>query len=152
MSVTLKVTQRKYAVNSSRIINVATKAKAILGYSKFACGIMIVNDQAIRKLNHQYRNIDKPTDVLGFANLQTNVPGQLPIPESEEDFDLGDLFISAPYIYKHCLTHKLDVEKHFDVIIIHGIVHLVGYDHETDEEYQQMKSVEDKLLQEINLL
>jgi probable rRNA maturation factor len=59
--------------------------------------------------------------------------------------------MSAEYIHRHCLKEGIDVEKHFDVIIIHGITHLVGYDHETMDQYREMKLMEEQILKEISV-
>ncbi|HKR22715.1 MAG TPA: rRNA maturation RNase YbeY [Pyrinomonadaceae bacterium] len=80
--------------------------------------IAFVSDTNIRKLNQQFRNIDKPTDVLSF-------------PANEED-NLGDIAISVQTAAAQAKENGLTFEGETAQLILHGLLHLSGYDHETD--------------------
>lgn len=80
--------------------------------------IAFVSDTSIRKLNQQFRNIDKPTDVLSF-------------PADEED-NLGDIAISVPTAAAQAKENGLTFDEEIAQLILHGLLHLSGYDHETD--------------------
>ncbi|KAG0360980.1 hypothetical protein BGZ54_009285, partial [Gamsiella multidivaricata] len=62
-------------------------------------------------------------------------PGVLPTPRSEDDKNLGDLFISMRYVNKWCKEHKVDIHERLPVLYAHGICHLLGYDHQDDKDF-----------------
>ena len=81
--------------------------------------IAFVSDKSIRKLNQQFRNTDKPTDVLSF-------------PSGEQDTNLGDIAISVDTAAQQANENGLTFENEIAQLILHGLLHLSGYDHETD--------------------
>jgi probable rRNA maturation factor len=85
---------------------------------EFSC--LLTNDEEIRTLNKQFRKKDKTTDVLSFPAL----------PESG---DLGDIAISVDRAVAQAREHGHTVEQEIEILILHGLLHLLGYDHETDE-------------------
>ena len=85
---------------------------------EFSC--LLTNDEEIRTLNKQFRKKDKTTDVLSFPAL----------PESG---DLGDIAISVDRAAAQAKEHGHTVEQEIEILILHGLLHLLGYDHETDE-------------------
>ena len=102
--------------------------------------IAIVSEETIRHLNAQYRSQDKVTDVLSFplwdeASIQS-LPEQI----------LGEIMIcyNKALIQAQDLGHSIEYE--IAVLCIHGLCHLIGYDHQMDDEYQKMSQVEQELL------
>ena len=85
--------------------------------------VLLTNDGAIQSLNRQYRNIDTPTDVLAFAMREDG-------DESMNSHLLGDVIISVPTAQRqaHAHNHSLDVEV--ANLTVHGVLHLLGYDHQ----------------------
>ena len=85
--------------------------------------VLLTNDSAIQSLNRQYRNIDTPTDVLAFAMREDG-------DESMNSHLLGDVIISVPTAQRqaHAHNHSLDVEV--ANLTVHGVLHLLGYDHQ----------------------
>lgn len=97
-----------------------------LGKSKNTeIGLHLINNKAIQKLNKKYRQIDEPTDVLSF-----------PLDKSEEKtigpHQLGDIFISVPTAKRNAKVHNVSLKKEIIHLFIHGLLHLLGYDHESD--------------------
>lgn len=84
--------------------------------------LLITNDKSIQVLNRDYRNKDKPTDVLSFSQLEGNI-SIMPI-------TLGDLVISAETAAKQAKKYNHSLLKEMTRLIIHGTLHLLGYDHE----------------------
>jgi probable rRNA maturation factor len=104
--------------------------------------IRIVDAKESQALNHQYRYKNKPTNILSF-------PADLP-PEIEEDW-LGDLVICAPVLTQEAnLQHKA-LFDHWAHIVIHGILHLLGYDHINDDEAEVMETKEIALLASLHI-
>jgi probable rRNA maturation factor len=88
--------------------------------------ILFVGDQGIRDLNRQFRDIDRPTDVLSFPQLSDDDPGPVLV--------LGDVAISVETAHQQADDHGLSLEEELTLLLIHGILHLLGYDHEISEQ------------------
>lgn len=103
--------------------------------------VAIVSENTIKSLNYQYRNKDAVTDVLSF-NLMGNY--------STEDMTLGEILIcyNKALAQSQELGHSIAYE--IATLCVHGLFHLAGYDHQTDEDYQVMKTKETELLQIIS--
>jgi probable rRNA maturation factor len=118
-----------------------------IGRGEAALTITFVRDRAMRRLNRDYRGMDKPTDVLSFAYHEG---GETPTfwPTSlEESRHLGDVVISVETAERYARELNLSYEREIDHLVIHGALHLAGYDHETDN--GEMKTLERKLRKEL---
>ncbi|HKR15615.1 MAG TPA: rRNA maturation RNase YbeY [Pyrinomonadaceae bacterium] len=98
----------------------AEKAVAAIGNRGSSATIAFVSDKNIRKLNRQFRNIDKATDVLSFPA------------GNEDETNLGDIAISVETAAAQAKENSLTFENEIAQLILHGLLHLHGYDHETD--------------------
>ena len=110
--------QRAKKIDTEAWATFAEKALAAIGNGDSSATIAFVSDTSIRKLNHQFRNINKPTDVLSF-------------PADETD-NLGDIAISVQTAAAQAKENGLTFEHEIAQLILHGLLHLSGYDHETD--------------------
>lgn len=105
--------------------------------------IRLVDEAEGRELNHTYRQRDYATNVLSFP---ADVPvGLLDIPL------LGDLVICAPVVEREALEQNKPAHAHWAHMVIHGCLHLLGYDHIEDEEAEEMEALERELLAELGL-
>lgn len=95
--------------------------------------VRIVDKEESRSLNHQYRGFDKPTNVLSFP---------FDAPPGIELNLLGDLVICAPIVEKEALEQAKSQISHWAHLVIHGTLHLLGYDHLEDNEAEEMESLE----------
>ena len=102
--------------------------------------IRIVDEAESQTLNREYRGVDRPTNVLSF-------PSELPT-EVESDL-LGDLVISAPVVQKEADEQGKPLQAHWAHMVIHAVLHLIGFEHETDRQAHEMESLERSLLQEL---
>ena len=103
--------------------------------------IRIVDKDEIQQLNASYRNKDKPTNVLSF-------PAELP--EAVQIPLLGDIIICAPIVEEEAREQQKSTESHWAHMLIHGTLHLLGYDHIDDTEAEIMEGVEIKLMQSLD--
>lgn len=103
---------------------------------------MFTDDKFIRSLNNKYRGIDKPTDVLSFSLRE----GAIKSPEVESDKLLGDIIISVETAQRQADSLNHSMEKELTVLLIHGLLHLTGYDHEKDKDYKIMREKESEML------
>jgi probable rRNA maturation factor len=104
--------------------------------------IRIVGAAESRKLNRTYRGKDKPTNVLSFP------AGDVPAPEHGNGLrrELGDLAICAPVVAREAREQGKNPRAHWAHMIVHGVLHLLGYDHENDRDAEVMESREVKIL------
>lgn len=101
--------------------------------------LMLTDDAQIQELNRNWRGKDKPTNVLSFPAFPV-VPGD-PLPPM-----LGDIVLAIETISREASLEKKPFEHHLTHLIVHGFLHLLGYDHETDEEAEVMEAMERRVL------
>lgn len=110
--------------------------------------IALVDDAEMQQLNREYRGIDRTTDVLSFAQQETIEP-QLVQPHFDDDamfpLLLGDVIISVETTEKQAKEHETTFEHEFYFLLIHGILHLLGYDHQKAAESRAMKRLEQEV-------
>lgn len=147
--ITIKNTQRLVPINTAQLKKDAQIILDTLHYTDFDLGIWITTNKTIQKYNHQYRNKNKPTDILSFAYHPHLKGGESITTENEEDKNLGDLIIAPEYIQNDLSRWNQTLEERIKTLLVHGICHLLGYDHETDAEYAVMLKKERALLKKI---
>lgn len=148
--INIKNTQRKIALDVEALRQDAKKLLDVLNYSDFDLGIWVTNNKTIKEYNKTYRDKNKPTDILSFAYHPELKPGQRIKVENTEDKNLGDIIISAEYVKKEAEEYNTTFNKRLKVLLVHGICHLLGYDHITDKDYRQMRAKEAYLLKFID--
>lgn len=125
----------------------------------FVC-VRLCDDEAIQKINCAYRGIDRPTDVLSFPSVaypdgKTAGSCEKEIRrEYDDDMDacfLGDIIISVPHVYLQAKEYGHSVAREAAYLMIHGVCHLMGYDHMQDEEKKKMRTMEEKVLSGDNI-
>ena len=103
--------------------------------------VYIVDEAESQELNAQYRGKDKPTNVLSFP---ADVPDEVGVPL------LGDLVICAPVVEREAQEQGKTLEAHWAHMLIHGTLHLLGYDHVEDDEADVMEALETRLITQLN--
>lgn len=116
---------------------------ALSVYSKDAeLTIRIVDSEESQQLNHQYRDKNKPTNVLSFP---------FEVPDGVELSLLGDLVICADVVKAEASEQNKPLAAHWAHMIIHGCLHLLGYDHIREDDAEEMEALEVKLLASLNI-
>ncbi len=105
--------------------------------------VLLTNEAEIQTLNKQWRNIDKPTNILSFPAVLPNKIAKSPL--------LGDLALGFETIAHEAKTDEKTFENHLTHLIIHGFLHILGYDHETDADALIMEALEIKILAKLNI-
>ncbi|MCK4891641.1 MAG: rRNA maturation RNase YbeY [Candidatus Pacebacteria bacterium] len=108
--------------------------------------LVILGEKRIRSLNRKYRNIDKVTDVLSFGNEKAKNKSAKFISPPCNVLHLGEIFICYTQAKKQAKEKKHSVKREMEILLIHGILHLAGYDHKGNYEYSEMKILEEKIL------
>lgn len=110
---------------------------------RFEVNVTVCDDEAIREINKQHRGIDKPTDVLSFPFLDFETPEVLTL--------LGDIIISRDTAYRQAEEYGHSPKREFCFLAAHSALHLLGYDHETEEEREEMEEMQRKILDELGI-
>ncbi len=142
----IKNTQKKIYINQKEIKSKIEKILKHLYYQNFDIGIWLTTNQTIKKYNKKYRNKDKATDVLSFPYHEKLKPRQKIKVQSDDDRSLGDIIISLERTKSDAIELNKPFKEHLIVLIVHGVCHLLGYDHKTEKEFQIMQNKENKLL------
>lgn len=117
-----------------------------LDYADYDLGILLTTNEVMRSYNNEYRGKDKPTDILSFPYHPDLVAGERIIPETDDDKNLGDIIIAPQFVQDDLERWEQTFEQRMRVLLVHGICHLLGYDHITDEDYVVMHAKEAELL------
>ena len=120
-------------------------ADADVGESELA--VMLTDDKGIRTLNSNWRGIDKPTNVLSFPALQPEVAAG---PDDAPRM-LGDIAIAYQTTRKEADDEQKPFDHHLSHLAVHGFLHLIGYDHETDDEAEAMEDLEREILARLGI-
>lgn len=112
--------------------------------------IMIVDNSYIQELNFIYRQQNRPTDVLSFA--MNELSDEEPEYDTSQEINiLGDIVISLEQAALQSEEYGHSLERELGYLVVHGMLHLMGYDHELDEEAQVMRTLEEKIMQSVKL-
>lgn len=126
------------------LINAATVAWAMAGDgNKAEVSVALTDDDAIARLNQDFREKANPTDVLSFPAGDTVMPG--------DEALLGDIALALTFIRKEADLENKQFEDHLVHLFVHGLLHLVGYDHEEAAEAVEMESMEREILARLGI-
>lgn len=111
----------------------------------YLVSLVIVDDEQIRTINRSYRKIDKPTDVISFA-----------LKDQEDDYEmmegkreLGDIFINVDALKRQAEAYGHSEEREFGFLFTHGLLHLCGYDHMSEEQEREMFALQEQIIDAI---
>ncbi len=103
--------------------------------------LVLVTDPVIEVMNKEYRDKDGPTDVISFAYLEVT-----DFDESAEEVIVGDIFVSVDTAKKQAKEKKHSFKKEMEILFVHGLLHLLGFDHKNDKEEKEMEGWAKKIL------
>jgi probable rRNA maturation factor len=149
MSVSIRKFKTKIDFDAPALKKDAQKLLKLLGYGDFSLSILLTNNETIQEYNKIYREKDMPTDILSFAFHADLKPGEAIEICCDDEKELGDLVISLEYVEKDAKNWNETFEERMQTLLVHGICHLLGYDHELDEDYVIMNKEEKRLLSEL---
>lgn len=110
--------------------------------------IVLTDNESIRDLNNEYRGIDSPTDVLSFPLLDGSLEE---LDQSDFISPLGDIVISMEKVISQAQDYGHSPERELGFLIVHGMLHLLGYDHIEPEDERTMRDMEEKILEKLEL-
>ncbi|WP_100488631.1 rRNA maturation RNase YbeY [Sporolactobacillus pectinivorans] len=115
------------------------------------CSLTFVGNPRIQEINREYRGIDRPTDVISFA-LEEIADDEVPIlPEEGEPRVLGDIIVSIDKAREQAAAYGHSFERELGFLVVHGLLHLLGYDHTSETEEKEMFGLQEKILSTFGL-
>ena len=147
--ITIKNQQRRYSLDLAGMKKTVAKILTLLDYEDFDIGILLTNNKRIRRYNRDFRNKDKATDILSFSYHHELKAGKRIKVAEEEDKNLGDLILSIEYVDEAAKNLNVSLDERIKVLLVHGICHLLGYDHESDADWRSMRAKEAYLLKRL---
>lgn len=111
--------------------------------------LSLSNDAEVQKLNAEFRRLDKPTNVLSFANIDDE-EFEDSLAEAEV-IELGDIIIALETMQRESAAKNISLHDHFCHLLAHGVLHLLGFDHQEDDEAEYMEDFEVKILRQMNI-
>ena len=105
--------------------------------------IVLADDATVQRLNQQYRGVDAPTDVLSFGQQGADIPSP-----ADGETHLGDVVISLDTARRQADEYGVPLNDEVSHLVVHGVLHLLGYDHETPDDASVMRAREDAILGE----
>lgn len=110
----------------------------------YVLSLIICGPITIKRINRDYRNINRTTDVISFALLdnEDNI-------EYEQQIELGDIFINHDKVLSQANEYGHSIEREFIFLFVHGLLHLLGYDHMNKEDEKKMFSIQKKIVKDL---
>ena len=138
-----KIINKSFEKKLNLIVEQIIKDNRFLALKKkFSISILFTGDKKINQLNKKFRKINSPTNVLSFPSMPAN---------SNRNNFLGNIVISSDTLIKEANNEKKIEEDHLIHLFIHGVLHLLGYDHETSYDAKIMETLEIKILKSLNI-
>lgn len=137
----------KFDFDESSVISLITNeiVKELHIEDDHVVSFIIVDNKTIHEINKSYRNVDRPTDVISFANIDSCSDGEIP-------FELGDIYISYEKVISQSNDYNHSIYREFSFLVTHGMLHLLGYDHMVKEDEVKMFNLQDIILNNLNIL
>ena len=107
----------------------------------FNASLIIVGKNKIRSINKEYRNKDKATDVISFANIDS-----IDYDFLDGTINLGDIFINVDKVFSQAKKYKHSVKREFVFLFVHGLLHLFGYDHMNKKDEKKMFELQERIV------
>lgn len=118
----------------------------------FYISVTLTNPEQIHKLNKEYRNVDRPTDVLSFPMFEKEEIDEIVEKQKKNILPevLGDIVISVEKVEEQAKEYGHSFEREFSYMLVHGFYHIIGYDHMEEEEKKIMRQKEENVLTKLN--
>ncbi len=135
-------------INEEWARTIARKVLKVEGITPpYEMSLVFTDSETVQKLNRDYRGVDEPTDVLAFYMLPQHGADSDFVSPPDDITHLGEVIISYPKAVEQAEEQGHSTEQELTLLIIHGILHLLGYDHEKSEEEAKMRAREKELLE-----
>lgn len=131
--------------------NIINRYKNLSVVKEIELSILLTGDKKMLSLNSEFRGVEKATNVLSFQDLEINWRHLLEFKPDADYMYLGDIAFGYETLEKEAIVRRISFEDHFKHLLIHAILHLIGYDHLEEEEAQIMEALEIEILSNYNI-
>ena len=143
---------KEYEATIKKVVEKCFEEEGISA-SKLCLTITLTTPENIKKINKEYRNIDKETDVLSFPMFEKQELDEIIANKKFEHEDvLGDIVISIARVGEQAKEYGHSFERELSYMVVHGFYHVMGYDHIKEEDKQKMRPKEEKILNALKIL
>lgn len=147
MTVYLRVSLTRHLVREGRLIELAQRVLSAVGEGQSELSLELIGDRRMQRLNREYRKQNHTTDVLAFPTREATVPKRFVCRTNL----LGDVVISLPTAIRQAKAMGRPVDEELAILLVHGVLHLCGYDHERNvREAERMSRREQAILRKIS--
>ncbi|MDH4155285.1 MAG: rRNA maturation RNase YbeY [Nitrospira sp.] len=147
MAVYLRVSLTRHLVRQVRLVELAQRVLSAAGEAESELSLDLIGDRRMQRLNREYRQRDRTTDVLAFPTREAILPHGL----SRRTSLLGDVVISLPTAIRQARASGRSIDEELAILLVHGVLHLCGYDHERSlREAERMSRQEQAVLRRIS--
>ncbi len=141
--------KKEYEQTAKKVLTQCFKEEK-LENDKLLVTITFTIPEFIQKINKKYRKIDKATDVLSFPMFEKDeLEKKIQNHDFEHEDILGDIVISIPKVKEQAIEYEHSFERELSYMLVHGFYHLMGYDHEKEEDKKAMREKEEKILEQL---
>lgn len=141
LSIINETNEKKWNRYRHDFLAILARAQEVIEIPKGAClSVIFVDSSRIHEINREYRHIDRPTDVITFALMDSD--DVLDVEESE----LGDIFINIEAVYNQAKEYQHTLRREVCFLFTHGVLHLLGYDHMNEEDEKVMFALQDQII------
>ena len=161
MKIQIEYIELRKSFKISKLIRKVLKRAIDMYGSEYDCSIYvgICTDDYIRKINNEHRQINKATDVLSFPMINWDKPADWTNLKAGEDInpttgkvELGDILISMETGMSQAKEYEHGIDREIAYLALHGLLHLLGYDHMTDDDKKLMREKEENVLSILNIV
>lgn len=148
-------------INYEDVINQCLRAAAsllqdhpLMDLKEPTISVLLTNDNHIQELNNEYREKNKPTNVLSFPSMDFNEEdddASINIMDIMQQTELGDIILAYETIKSEAEEQKKPFDAHFKHLIVHGFLHLLGYDHIEEDQAEAMETLEAEILNKLGI-
>ena len=143
---------KDYEAIINQVVNKCFSVEKIEKLNLYLC-ITLTTPNEIRKINNEFRNIDKETDVLSFPMFEKNEIEEMVVSGKNEIVEaLGDIVISVDRVKEQAVEYGHSFERELAYMVVHGFYHVMGYDHIVEEDKVVMRAKEENVLNLLNIV
>ena len=128
-----------------------THIPALSGVKDIEIAVLLTNNGKMQELNVEFRDQNKPTNVLSFPDVEIKPDELLEFVSGKEYIYLGDIALGFDIVKAEASEAGVTILEHFTHLVVHGVLHLIGYDHMNDHEEKEMMDLEIKILQKLGI-
>ena len=132
-------------IDTKLIENVIEETSNYLSVEESLVSIVLTDNKRIHEINKVYRNVDAPTDVISFAFQDE------PLNPSSDLTNLGEIYISLEKASSQALEYNHSFERELSFLTVHGLLHLLGYDHMNETDEKEIFDLQDKILKNLGI-